>query len=103
MKLERLSPNYWSVTLDALEVNGKAFSFGPSSVKGVPSGKIATVLDTGFTNPPLPPPAVDFIYGSIPGAVLYSGLWLVPCLGTTNLTFVFGYVIYVFGDMLELG
>ena len=91
-KLERFSTFYWAVTLDAMQVNGKAFEFAPSSVEGIPSGKIATVLDTGFTLPPLPPAAVDYIYSSIDGAVLYQGTWIVPCLGATNLTFVFGYV-----------
>lgn len=89
-KLERLVPDRWSVTLDAMEVNGRSFSFGPSSVAGVPSGKIAALLDTGFTFPPLPPAAVDFIYSSIPGAARYEDYWLIPCLGATNLTFVFG-------------
>ncbi len=89
-KLQRLVYYRWAVTLDAMEVNNKPFSFAASSVDGVPSGKIAALLDTGYSYPPLPPAAVDYIYSSIKGAVNDSGTWIVPCLGETNLTFVLG-------------
>lgn len=89
-KLQRLVQDHWTATLDAMQVNGKDFGFAPSSLKGPPSGKIAAVFDTGFSLPPLPAAAVDYIYGSIEGAVVDNGTWVIPCLGPTNLTFVFG-------------
>ena len=99
-KLERLGTLYWAVALDAMEVNGKAFEFAPSSFEGIPSGKIVTVLDTGYTAPPIPPAAVDYIYSSIDGAVLHQNTWFIPCLGATNLTFVFGYVpLFLLGSL----
>ncbi|KAJ3552575.1 hypothetical protein NM688_g4082 [Phlebia brevispora] len=94
-QLPRLFPGRWAVPLDAMQVNGETFQFNKSSVSGVPAGKIATVLDSGFSFPPIPPAAVDFIYSTIPGSVFDtsgSNVWVVPCIGTANLTFTFGGV-----------
>ncbi|KAH9850653.1 acid protease [Lenzites betulinus] len=90
-QLTSVSNEHWSVVLDAMNVNGHAFQFNASRVQGVPPGKVAAVLDTGFSFPPLPPPAVDAIYSSIPGAVFSQtqGIWIVPCNETTQLSFVF--------------
>ena len=94
-KLPRVAPEHWSVVIDAMSVNGQNFAFNQSRIDGVPKGSIVAALDTGFSFPPLPPAAVDAIYGSISGAIYdqYSQVWLVPCNGSTNLTFVFGYVV----------
>ena len=91
-KLPRVAPEHWSVVVDAMLVNGQNFTFNQSRIDGVPTGSIVAALDTGFSFPPLPPAAVDAIYGSIPGALYdqISQVWLVPCNGSTNLTFVFG-------------
>ena len=91
-QLSRVSDQHWSIVMDAMKVNGQAFSFNKSRISGTPKGKIVAALDTGFSFPPLPPAAVDAIYGSIPGALYdtISQVWLVPCNGSTNLTFVFG-------------
>ncbi|THG99797.1 hypothetical protein EW026_g2607 [Hermanssonia centrifuga] len=92
-KLFRQTTGRWSVPCDGMTVNGGLFEFNQSSVAGVDSGRIATLLDSGFSLPPLPPPAVDFLYGSIPGAVFAQTSypqWIVPCTGATNLTFTFG-------------
>lgn len=89
-KLERVTNNSWSVALDSIQVNSKTLKFNTSSIKTVPEGKIAAFLGTGYSYPRLSPAAVDYIYSSIAGAVLSDGRWLVPCLGATNLTFVFG-------------
>ncbi|KAF7793489.1 hypothetical protein EIP86_004601 [Pleurotus ostreatoroseus] len=97
-KLPRVYDGRWSIPLDSMTVNGGIFEFSQSRVEGVDSGKIAVLLDSGFTLPPMPPPAVDFIYSSIPGAVrdvgLDNGQWVVPCKGTTNLTFTFAGIEY---------
>ena len=97
-QLPRVSDQHWSIVLDAMKVNGKAFSFAKSRISGTPAGKIVAALDTGFSFPPLPAGAVDAIYGTIPGALFDDAaqLWMVPCDAATNLTFTFGYVRVLF-------
>ncbi|KAI0365652.1 acid protease [Pilatotrama ljubarskyi] len=89
--LPSLNQLHWSLVMDAMLVNGKPFTFNASRVDGVPQGKVAAVLDTGFTFPPLPPAAVNAIYSTIPGAVFdpTSNFWAVPCNASTSLSFVF--------------
>ncbi|KAF7796361.1 hypothetical protein EIP86_007538 [Pleurotus ostreatoroseus] len=89
-----INPGRWAVPLDQMSVNGKTFQFNQSVVSGVPSGKILVDIDSGFSFPPIPSTAVDFIYSSFPGASLIakSGTWIVPCNGTTDLKFTFGGV-----------
>ncbi|KAI0666611.1 aspartic peptidase domain-containing protein [Trametes maxima] len=91
-KLPRVAAGRWSVVMDEMRINGERFSFNKSSVPGVPEGKVAALLDSGFSLPPLPPAAVDAIYTSIPGSVFYrtQGAYLVPCNSSTMLSFVFG-------------
>ena len=59
-----INPGRWAVPLDQMSVNGKAFQFNQSVVPGVPSGKILVDIDSGFSFPPIPSTAVDFIYSS---------------------------------------
>lgn len=82
----------WSVEMDSMKINGKAFQFNKSSVAEAAPGKTIAVLDTGFTFSQIPPAAVDFIYQSIPGSVknMTTGVYTVPCDATTDLTFEFG-------------
>ncbi|EIW62831.1 acid protease [Trametes versicolor FP-101664 SS1] len=91
-QLTSVSTDHWSVVLDAMNINGKPFQFNASRIQGVPAGKVAAVLDTGFSFPPLPPPAVDAIYSTIEGAVFdrNQSLWVVPCNSSLSLSFVFG-------------
>ncbi|RPD63822.1 acid protease [Lentinus tigrinus ALCF2SS1-6] len=91
-QLPRFVDSHWSIVMDAMLVNGKSFAFNQSRVAGVPSGKTIAVLDSGFSLPQLPGPAVDAIYSSIPGTQYNpSGHeWYTPCNASTNLTFVFG-------------
>lgn len=93
-QLTSVSTDHWSVVLDAMNINGKPFQFNASGIQGVPAGKVAALLDTGFSFPPLPPPAVDAIYSTIEGAVFdrNQSLWVVPCNSSLSLSFVFGYV-----------
>ncbi|KAH9945767.1 aspartic peptidase domain-containing protein [Amylocystis lapponica] len=90
------TPPRWSVVMDGMTVNGQAFSFNTSGVPGVPAGAQVAILDTGYTFPPIPGPAVDFIYSSIDGAYFdeSSGLWIVPCENSTTLEFQFGNQSY---------
>ena len=85
----------WSVQMDSMTVNGRQFQFNKSAVPEAQPGKQVVVLDTGFTFSQIPPAAVDFIYSDIPGAQFdqTSGLWVVPCGATTDLSFEFGYVL----------
>ncbi|PSS35535.1 hypothetical protein PHLCEN_2v1498 [Hermanssonia centrifuga] len=90
-KLYRQNPDRWAIAMDSLQVNGQAFTFNKSSLSTIPAGKVGAVLDTGASLPQLPGPAIDFIYGSIPGALSDGDIgWIVPCYGTTNLTLTFG-------------
>lgn len=76
-----------------MNIDGKPLQFDVLRVQGVPAGKVAAVLDTGFSLAPIPPPAVDMIYSSIEGAVLdkTTNTWLVPCNSiSVSLSFVFG-------------
>ncbi|KAI8993831.1 aspartic peptidase domain-containing protein [Trametes punicea] len=92
-QLPSVSDEHWSVVMDAMNINGEPFTFNASRIDGVPQGKLAAMLDTGFSFPPIPGPAVDAIYGSIPGAVRVAADnsfgWIVPCNASTNLSFVF--------------
>lgn len=90
-QLQVVTIDHWSLVMDGMKVNGKEFIFDISRVEGVPAGKVAAALDTGFSLPPLPPAAVDAIYSSIPGAVYVQSQqqWFVPCDASTNLSFVF--------------
>ncbi|KAI0351016.1 acid protease [Trametes cingulata] len=99
-KLERISAEHWTVVMDGAKVNGQPFAFNKSSVKGVPDGKVAAVFDSGFTYSQFPSALVNAIYGSIPGAVPYSGAipgtdngagnnWIVPCNASANISFTF--------------
>ncbi|KAH9912355.1 aspartic peptidase domain-containing protein [Epithele typhae] len=93
-KLPAVNTDHWNIAMDAMLVNGIAFAFNQSRIEGVPDGKVAASLDTGYSHPPLPGPAVDAIYSTIPGAVFLGerggNSWMVPCDAATNLTFVFG-------------
>lgn len=73
-----------------MNVNGKAFAFNASRIANAPAGKVVAALDTHTSFPPLPAPAVDAIYSSIPGAEFddVSKNWFVPCNGSTTLSFV---------------
>lgn len=84
---------HWSILMDRMTVNGQQFQFNKSSVAEAGPGQQVVILDTGFTFSQIPPAAVDFIYSSIPGAWFNqtSGLWVLPCESTTQLSFTFGY------------
>ncbi|KAI0823317.1 acid protease [Trametes gibbosa] len=86
-----VTSDHWSLVMDAMKINGKVFSFNTSRIAGVPVGKVAAALDTGFSLPPLPAPAVDAIYSDIPGAAFdeRGQQWFVPCDASTNVSFVF--------------
>lgn len=94
-QLSSVSGDHWSAVLDSMNINGKPFQFNASRIQGVPEGKVAAVLDTGFSFPPLPAPAVDAIYSTIEGAVFdrNHSFWIVPCTASANLSFVFGYAL----------
>lgn len=95
-QLPQVAADQWSVAMDGIKVNGTSFALNQSSVSAVPNGKIAVALDTGTSFALLPLAAVDFIYSGIPGSIFVGESdstpfqWLVPCNGTTNLSFTFG-------------
>ncbi|KAH9851427.1 acid protease [Lenzites betulinus] len=114
-KIERINPKHWTLPLDGLNINGKPFTgWRKSGVAGTPPGKIAAVLDSGFSLSLWPNEVVDAVYGSIPGAVKVDGPipgtglpltdnWVVPCNISPNISFVFGgqeYFVHPF-DILS--
>ncbi len=84
-----------------MTVDRKAFTFNQSVVSGMESGKVLVDIDSGFSFPPIPSTAVDFIYSSISGSQLIakSGTWIVLCNGTTDLEFTFRFVIHSSSDL----
>ncbi|KAF8604676.1 acid protease [Ceratobasidium sp. AG-I] len=88
---------YRSVVLDDIAINGQNQTLKTTiSVGDVtpPDGKLAAVLDTGFSLPQLTTELAHTIYTSI-GGVLWSGdptnaTYVVPCMTEGNLTFFIG-------------
>ena len=89
----------WTIALDQLNMNGHNFEL-TSRVHGSASDTSIALIDSGTSLAYIPIDAVDFIYGSIDGAVHLqdSGkdIWVVPCLEPGNLTLSFGYVGCIF-------
>jgi len=87
---------HWTTVLDAIVgPDGKNINL-ESIVKNTPSGKLATIIDSGFTLPQVPRAVSDAIYGRVNGAS-YSvehGVWLIPCGQELNITVVFGGVSF---------
>ncbi|KAH9912981.1 aspartic peptidase domain-containing protein [Epithele typhae] len=89
--LPSLTPQHWSLAMDGLTVDGTPFAFNASRVPGVPTGKVAAVLDTGFSLPQMPIAAVNAIYESLPGALYDPEVgWVVPCDAAPTVVFTFG-------------
>ncbi|KAJ7279160.1 aspartic peptidase domain-containing protein [Mycena rebaudengoi] len=80
--------NRWTILVDDIFVGGTRLQFNTSSVRGAPTGKIVSLVDTG--NPPgtLPPPLWNSLYSSIPGSAFdeVNRVWTVPCNSTTIVT-----------------
>ena len=84
----------WDIVLDAVKVNGVNVPL-QSSTPGVPSGRAIASLDIRSPFVYAPKAAVDAIYNAIPGAYYETRnkFWLVPCLSTWDVKFVFACVI----------
>ncbi|KDQ56688.1 hypothetical protein JAAARDRAFT_36181 [Jaapia argillacea MUCL 33604] len=82
---------YWTTPMDGMVVNGKNYS-GHSVFNSslVGSSQTLALLDTGNSLGSLPTYYANALYGSIPGANLTNGTWVVPCGGKVNVSFVFG-------------
>ncbi|KAH9935100.1 acid protease [Epithele typhae] len=87
--LRSLTSQHWSLAMDSMTVNGTPFAFNASRVLGVPTGKVAAVLDTGFSLSQIPIAAANAIYESIPGAVYSEPFWAVPCDAAPTVVFTF--------------
>jgi hypothetical protein len=94
-----LTPNNssrWTIAMDTLYMNGRYFDL-TSQVQGAASNTSIALIDSGTSLAYVPVSAVDFIYGSIEGAMhlqdLGKNVWVVPCLEPANLTISFGYVV----------
>lgn len=86
----------WTVLLDGLYVDQVPVELN-SAINEVPAGKLQTLLDSGDPTATVPIAFMDAIYSKIPGAVQYTDgathLWMLPCNTTTDVEFVFGYVL----------
>jgi hypothetical protein len=83
---------HWTTVLDSIiGPDGKKIS-SSSIVEDTPSGKLVTVLDSGFTLPQVPRTVSDAIYGRVQGAEYDTtdGWWLIPCGQELNISVVFG-------------
>lgn len=90
---------YWSVLLDGIAINGQNQTL-KSTVSGgdvtPPDGKLAVLLDTGFSLPQLTTELAHAIYTGM-GGVLWkedpsNATYVVPCMAEGNLTFFIGQV-----------
>jgi saccharopepsin len=83
----------WTTLMDGMRVDGKSVVLESPS-KGVPSGSVITLLDTGNPSLTITKSMRDAIYSSIPGAAFDSAskVWVVPCNVTTIVEFGFRYI-----------
>ncbi|CDO70123.1 hypothetical protein BN946_scf184783.g7 [Trametes cinnabarina] len=82
----------WSAAMDNMNVNGQPFFFNQTILVDQASDKVAAAFSTDSPFSMLPPPAVDAIYSTIPGAMKKTQddlVWFIPCNATTNVSFVF--------------
>ncbi|KAG9123939.1 hypothetical protein FRC07_013422 [Ceratobasidium sp. 392] len=88
---------YWSVLLDAIAINGQNQTLSSTVNLGdttPPDGKLAVVLDTGYSLPQLTTQLAHDIYTSM-GGVLFAGdntssTYIVPCMAEASLMFYIG-------------
>jgi saccharopepsin len=87
---------YWSVLVDGVTLNGKAQALSSSVNEGTqmpPAGKVAAVLDTGYSLPQLTPALATAIYSAMGGVLWEDGAnttWAVPCMAEAQLVFSIG-------------
>ncbi|KIM88482.1 hypothetical protein PILCRDRAFT_85591 [Piloderma croceum F 1598] len=83
----------WTIAMDMLHMNGQYYNLS-SQVQGAALNTSIALIDSGTSLAYAPISAVDFIYGSIEGAVhlqdFGKNVWVVPCLEPANLTISFG-------------
>ncbi|CAE6426732.1 unnamed protein product [Rhizoctonia solani] len=84
---------YWTVLVDGFAVNGKNQTLQTTITNGTvpPDGKVAAVLDTGYSLPQLRPELAAAIYEPLGGVFdTDSAMYVVPCEAQTNVTFYIG-------------
>ncbi|KAG0034171.1 hypothetical protein BGZ81_005876 [Podila clonocystis] len=73
----------WTIPLGGMQIGNTL----------IPTAGILAAIDTGTSAMLMPKSYADLINGAIPGALQASnlgGLWILPCDGTTPITFTFG-------------
>ncbi|KAG9125213.1 hypothetical protein FRC07_008556 [Ceratobasidium sp. 392] len=88
---------YWSVLLDAIAINGENQTLSSTVASGdvtLPAGKLAVLLDTGYSLPQLTTQLAHDIYTSM-GGILWEGdgtnsTYFVPCMAEGSLIFYIG-------------
>ncbi|KAG9077686.1 hypothetical protein FS749_010393 [Ceratobasidium sp. UAMH 11750] len=88
---------YWSILLDAITINGQNQTLSSTVTGGdttPPAGKLAVVLDTGYSLPQLTTQLAHDIYTSMGGVLVKddntNSTYAVPCMAEANLTFYIG-------------
>ncbi|KAG9078677.1 hypothetical protein FS749_009266 [Ceratobasidium sp. UAMH 11750] len=92
---------YWSILLDAIAINGQNQTLSSTVTGGdttPPAGKLAVVLDTGYSLPQLTTQLAHDIYTSMGGVLVKedntNSTYAVPCMAEANLTFyIAGHII----------
>ncbi|KAF8593142.1 hypothetical protein BDV93DRAFT_461762, partial [Ceratobasidium sp. AG-I] len=88
---------YWSVLLDDIAINGQNQTLKTTVSAGdvaPPDGKLAVVLDTGYSLPQLTAELAHTIYTGMGGVLSLddptNATYAVPCMAEGNLTFFIG-------------
>jgi saccharopepsin len=87
---------YWSVLLDGININGKNQTLNSTVAMGdtkPPAGKLAVLLDTGYSSPQLTSDLFHALYTSMGGVLIQDGTnttYAVPCMAEASLTFYIG-------------
>ncbi|KAG8776142.1 hypothetical protein FRC12_001077 [Ceratobasidium sp. 428] len=87
---------YWSVLLDAIEINGVNQTLNSTVTIGdtkPPAGKLSVMLDTGYSSPQIPEDIFHALYSSMGGILAQDGTntsYAVPCMAESHFTFYVG-------------
>ncbi|EJU02738.1 acid protease [Dacryopinax primogenitus] len=87
---------HWTTYVDGIIGPDNSTISYSSSVPSTPTGKLVTIVDSGFTLPQIPRAMSDAIYGRVQGASFDTQheWWTVPCNQYLNISVVMGGVTF---------
>ncbi|KAJ7068270.1 aspartic peptidase domain-containing protein [Mycena amicta] len=88
------SPNRWNVLLEALLIGSDKTIIPNTTVTNAPSNRAVVLLDSGTSYTYAPTEICEAIYGSIPGAYLTDGQWVVPCSTEVDIALQFAGQVF---------